>query len=322
MLVLAGKRLAIASQAAETGFKKVDPDRWEFANEAFLRGQRHLLKNIHRRKSTTQQQHVAQPSNATPSLEVGNLDGLDEDLQLLRRDKNLLILEVVRLRQEQQATQRQLQEMEKRLHAAEHRQQQMLAFLAKSMQNNNNFLSHIVQRNEQDKTVTAISKKRQILIQEGVAEKLSSSSDSEIIELGKSLKSLNPYSHIFSEKFEAHLDEMEPVARQQVQMDRASPNVHSNTQMTHTFPPQSRNALPVKNPVLPYPTIPHVQRPKLILQRSETVENVVPAVLENLDADEGISGDIGRLSDEEDDDFWNRMLAYEVQNSGEGGSGN
>ncbi|GLJ39607.1 hypothetical protein SUGI_0809510 [Cryptomeria japonica] len=46
------------------GFRKIVPDKWEFANECFRRGERNLLCEIHRRKSTQQHSTALQPSVA------------------------------------------------------------------------------------------------------------------------------------------------------------------------------------------------------------------------------------------------------------------
>ncbi|KAE8711582.1 Heat shock factor protein HSF8 [Hibiscus syriacus] len=146
------------------GFRKVDPDRWEFANEGFLRGQKHLLKTISRRKSANVQSNQppqVQNSSVGACIEVGKF-GLEEEVERLKRDKNVLMQELVRLRQQQQATDNQLQTVGQRVQVMEQRHQQMMSFLAKAMQSPS-FLSQLVQhQNQSNRNITGANKKRRV----------------------------------------------------------------------------------------------------------------------------------------------------------------
>lgn len=114
------------------GFRKVDPDRWEFANEAFLGGQKHLLKTIRRRRNapqSAQQYHAAEAC-----VELGEF-GLDTEVERLQRDRGILMTEVVKLREQQESSRVQLLALEERLHGTERKQRQMMAFLARGLAN-------------------------------------------------------------------------------------------------------------------------------------------------------------------------------------------
>ncbi|XP_020599169.1 heat stress transcription factor A-1-like [Phalaenopsis equestris] len=168
------------------GFRKVDPDKWEFANEGFLKGQKHLLKSINRRKPsnahTQQQQQPNAPSGAVGAcVEVGKF-GLEEEIERLKRDKNVLMQELVRLRQQQQGTDLQLQTLTQRLQGMEQRQQQMMSFLAKAMQSPG-FLAQLVQQHDSSRRVVGVvGKKRRLPKQENNLDgEISASQDGQII---------------------------------------------------------------------------------------------------------------------------------------------
>lgn len=65
---------------------------------------------------------------------MGRFGGLDGEMERLRRDKSMLLAEVVKLRQEQQSTRADMRAMEERLRHAEHKQVQMMGFLARAVQ--------------------------------------------------------------------------------------------------------------------------------------------------------------------------------------------
>lgn len=125
-------------------FRKIDTDRWEFANEEFQKGKKHLLKNIKRRK---QHPKVIQQ----PSLQGGGIVGLissspwqldtaaryetETEIQKLRNDQNTLRMELLRIKQQQVNTESYLTAVKDRLQVTESRQKYMAIFMAKAFKN-------------------------------------------------------------------------------------------------------------------------------------------------------------------------------------------
>ncbi|CAL0313196.1 unnamed protein product [Lupinus luteus] len=157
------------------GFRKIDPDRWEFANEGFLRGQKQLLKSITRRKSSH-----GPSSSVGACVEVGKF-GLEEEVEILKRDKNVLMQELVKLRQQQQTTETRLQTMVQCFQGMEQRHQKTISFLAKAVQSPA-FLARIVQQKTERNRRLADANKKRRLKQDGIAEmEHSTGSDGQIV---------------------------------------------------------------------------------------------------------------------------------------------
>ncbi|CAL0313808.1 unnamed protein product [Lupinus luteus] len=120
------------------GFRKVDTDCWEFANDNFVRGQKHLLKNIRRRKHphiVDQQKPLPQLENSDkPSSQESANHDLRKDIENLKKDKNSLVQEFVKLRQRQESAESKMLLLGGRLEGMEECQQQMFSFLAMVVQ--------------------------------------------------------------------------------------------------------------------------------------------------------------------------------------------
>ncbi|XP_020680891.2 heat stress transcription factor A-3 [Dendrobium catenatum] len=159
------------------GFRKIDGDRWEFANEDFLRGKRLLLKNINRRRLPR-----TKPKDPylCSSMEM-ELLGADDELQKMRSENNLLMQEVVKMKQEHLVTVKQMDKMDCRLQSAELRQKQMLSFSIKVLRNP----VFLLQLKQKSNLKEIASSKRSV--EQGQVSYVNNSTTQQIVKYGQNL---------------------------------------------------------------------------------------------------------------------------------------
>lgn len=136
------------------GFRKIDPEKWEFSNDDFVKDQRHLLKNIHRRKPIhSHSQPQTQGSSVDPERAT-----LEEQMERLSHEKSALEANIVRLKQQRSSAKLQLEDLAQRIDSMEQRQENLLTFLQKAVQNPI-FVDHLARKIE-SMDISAYNKKR------------------------------------------------------------------------------------------------------------------------------------------------------------------
>ncbi|KAK8938845.1 Heat stress transcription factor A-4b [Platanthera zijinensis] len=123
------------------GFRKVDPEQWEFANEEFARGQKHLLNNIHRRKPVHSHSLQAQGS----SLSDAERYELEGNIERLKHEKGSLLVELNMHMEQQNGVERKMLVMEEKMQTLLNRQRDIMESLSNIVQIPG-FLSNLVPR--------------------------------------------------------------------------------------------------------------------------------------------------------------------------------
>ncbi|KAK4533329.1 hypothetical protein CCYA_CCYA16G4211 [Cyanidiococcus yangmingshanensis] len=132
---------SFARQLNQYGFRKLDSDHFIFGNRYFVRDHPEWLSKVTRRRpSRTLVRKEASPPPTTAALEIGNYGfGTDAsasvpDLDMLRRDKKLLLQELLASRQRQIELERKLRYSEQRIQQLESSVEQMKQFIYQSFQ--------------------------------------------------------------------------------------------------------------------------------------------------------------------------------------------
>ncbi|ESQ56288.1 hypothetical protein EUTSA_v10025090mg [Eutrema salsugineum] len=112
------------------GFRKIDPERWEFSNDDFIKDQKHLLKNIHRRKPI--HSHTHPPASSSVDQERATLQ---EQMDKLSREKAAIEAKLLKFKHQKSTAKHQLHEMTEHVDDMEKRQKKLLDFLETAIRN-------------------------------------------------------------------------------------------------------------------------------------------------------------------------------------------
>lgn len=146
------------------GFRKIDPEQWEFANEDFIRGQPHLLKNIHRKKpvhSHSMQNlyiHGASSSSIASPLTESERIRYNEEIYRLHYEKQSLLLEFQTQQQEQNEIESTARGLTERIKAAGKNQKDLLCTLDQILQkpfNTCDFTPQVPDNNDRKRRLSA-----------------------------------------------------------------------------------------------------------------------------------------------------------------------
>ncbi|KAL3747227.1 hypothetical protein ACJRO7_016067 [Eucalyptus globulus] len=142
------------------GFRKINPDRWEFANQGFQKGNKHLLKNIKRRRKFSEHRKTSSSIVTSDYQKAEN----EVELDMLKKVQEALKTKILQLREEWENFQHKIEQVAERVRHAECRNQQIFLFLTKAAKSPN-FVHHLIQKKRQkrDLETCELSKKRKLL---------------------------------------------------------------------------------------------------------------------------------------------------------------
>ncbi|CAI9761087.1 unnamed protein product [Fraxinus pennsylvanica] len=132
-------------------FRKIHSDRWEFANEGFQQGKKHLLMHIKRRKKNSQ---IMPQHGAAQSWLGVTKNGAEAELEKLRTDQNVLKEEIVKLRRQQENMEHCLATIKDRLQDTEIKQKHTVVFLIKVLKNPG-FLQYFIEKIRKKRALTS-----------------------------------------------------------------------------------------------------------------------------------------------------------------------